>query len=322
VRRLARAPLLHFLVLGAAILVVRQRWSRDAPPDPSHRIVLTADDRGRLRDAWIEQHGTPPDAAEEAGAVRDAIDEEVLFREAMAAGVDRRDRAVQERLVRLGGFLGEDALAGPDGFEREARRLGLAREDVVVRRHLVQMMRLAAEHPEPADEPSDAELQTYLDGHAAEFAATTRVRLTHVYLSADRHGATLARDARRLLDDLRRRADAPAAAAASGDPFLRGATVGPASHDDLVRVFGPAFASAVDDAPVGAWVGPVPSPYGLHLVRVEERLPERVPALAEVRSRVRLAVLRARGATRAAARMEAMRARYVVSVEGPPLAAP
>jgi len=322
VRRLLRAPLVHFLLFGAALLAVRQRWNRDDLPAPSRSIVLTAADRERLRAVWNEDHGTVPDAEAEAALVRDAIDEEVLYREALAAGLDRYDGAVQERLVRLGGFVSEDATLGRDGLEQEARRLGLARDDVVVRRHLVQMMRLAAARPAAADLPGDADLQAYLDAHADDFAAPSRVRLTHVYLSADRRGAAAERDAATLLDDFRRRDVGRDGAAGRGDPFLRGATLGPASRDDLGRVFGGAFARAVDDAPTGTWIGPVRSSYGFHLVWVEERLPSTAPSLGEVRSRVALAVLRARGSRRAAERMQRWRARYTVTVEGEPPRSP
>src|SRR5439155_1728964 len=80
------------------------------------------------------------------------------------------DAAVRERLVRLGGFVGEEAGGSRDVLEREARRLGLERSDLVVRRHLVEMMRLAAGWLGPDDRPSEADLETYLARHAEELA--------------------------------------------------------------------------------------------------------------------------------------------------------
>ena len=135
--RVLRAPLLHFLVIGGLLLGLRT-W-REPAAAPRARIVIGAADRARLRETWTEEHGAPPSGAAEEALVRDAIDEEVLYREALARGFDRRDAAVRERLVRLGGFVGEEA-----GGSREARRLGLERSDLVVRRHLVEMMQLAA----------------------------------------------------------------------------------------------------------------------------------------------------------------------------------
>ena len=140
--RVLRAPLLHFLVIGALLLGLRT-W-REPAAAPRARIVIGAADRARLRETWTEEHGAPPSGAAEEALVRDAIDEEVLYREALARGFDRRDAAVRERLVRLGGFVSEEAGGSRDVLEHEARRLGLERSDLVVRRHLVEMMQLAA----------------------------------------------------------------------------------------------------------------------------------------------------------------------------------
>ena len=197
--RVLRAPLLHFLLLGGALLALRPWWRSDME-ESRPRIVIGADDLERLRETWTEEHGSPPSRAAEDGLVRDAIDEEILYREALARGFDRRDAAVRERLVRLGGFVGEEAGGDRDTLEREARRLGLERSDLVVRRHLVEMMRLAAGWLGPNGLPSEADLEAYRAQHAAEFAPPARVRLTHVYLSEDRRGASVTADATALLD--------------------------------------------------------------------------------------------------------------------------
>jgi hypothetical protein len=309
--RVLRAPLLHFLVLGAVLLGLRA-WLAPASV-PRARIAIGAADVARLRESWAEEHGTPPSRTAEATLVRDAIDEEILYREALARGFDRRDGAVRERLVRLGGFVGEEAGGSRDMLEREARRLGLEQSDLLVRRHLVQMMRLAAGWLGPEDRPSEADLEAYLARHGAEFAAPARTRLTHVYLSEQTRGAAAAGDARALLDQLRGKGAEPAAG--RGDAFIRGPEVD-GTHADLERIFGAGFADAVDAMPLRTWVGPVRSSFGLHLLWVHTREPERTPTLAEVRGRVVQRWLRERRAQREREAMEEMRARYVVEVDG------
>src|SRR5262249_58581102 len=109
-RSLLREPALHFLLAGALLFGAKSVAERGRQATPSGPAVS---------------------------------DDELLYREALALGVDRRDPAVRERLVRLGGFVGEDR-GERDALEREARRLGLERSDVVIRRHLAEIMRLAA----------------------------------------------------------------------------------------------------------------------------------------------------------------------------------
>jgi hypothetical protein len=53
--------------------------------------------------------------------------------------------------------------------------------------------------------------------------------------------------------------------------------------DRLARDYGDEFANALRAAPIGEWVGPVPSGYGAHLVRIEARVEGRTPALDEIR---------------------------------------
>ena len=306
--RVLRTPLLHFLVIGALLLVARSWWQ----PEEGPRIVV---DVGPLVAAWTDEHGASPGEAAEDALVRNAIDEEVLYREALARGFDRRDETIRERLVRLGGFIGEETGRDRAALEREARRLGLERSDLVVRRHLVEMMRLTAGWLPPDDVPAEAELEAYLRGHAADFARPARVRLTHVYLSADARGAAVDAQAQALLGTLRTERVDPAAAAGRGDAFIHGAQIAVASAD-LDRIFGPGFADAVAAAPIARWSGPLRSSYGVHLVWVHAREPVRIPPLAEVRGRVLHRWLRERSAEREREAMATMRTRYVVEVTG------
>ena len=311
--RLLRAPLVHFLALGGVLLALRAWWIPEDAVVERPRIVIGAAALARLREAWVEEHGSPPSRVAEDALVRAAIDEEILFREALARGFDRRDDTVRERLVRLAGFVGEEAVGGRDALEREARRLGLQRGDLVVRRHLVEMMRLAVGWPGPRDLPSEAELEAYLARHAEEFAEPARVRLTQVYFSEDARGGAAPGDAARLLEELRRTGEGPAAAAARGDAFIRGAEFdGPPAA--LEGVFGPGFAEAVAAAPLRTWVGPERSSYGLHLVWVHAREATRTPPLAAVRGRVVHSWLRECSEQRAEGVMRALHARYDIEV--------
>ena len=272
IRRGLRAPALHFLCLGACLLFAQRRLS-----------------------------ATPPAAAS-------ATDEELLYQAAVALGVDGTDAAVRQRLARLGSFVGEDR-ADEAALEDEARRLGLARSDIVIRRHLAQMMRLAAGRLERSDLPTEDELHRALATHAAELALPDRVRFTHVYLSRTRHGAAVDGEARRLLARLRSEHVPPERAATLGETFITGSDVGPLTDADLDTRFGAGFAASLAAAPAGHWVGPIGSSYGVHLVWVHERFPATTPDLDAVRGRLVHQLLRERQEARERERLAALRAR-------------
>lgn len=264
-----RSPLLHFLLLGALLFLVAQR--RRGRPDGPTPVA-------------------PP------------ADEELLFRAAIDHGFDR-DAAVRTRLARLARFVGEDA-ADEVRLERAARTLGLERGDLVIRRHLVQMMELATAHVAPSELPTETDLQQYLTTHAEAFMAPAEVTFTQRFLRRDRDAARVAVLGRALAECH----DPSGCGAEAGDAFLFGERVGPVSIDEVSRLLGPELARAVAAAPVGTWVGPVQSSYGHHVVWVRDRTVPSVPALEAVHGRVLHAWLRERGERNARVRLDAMRA--------------
>ena len=238
---------------------------------------------------------TPRSAAPPPLAVdSDRTDDGLLLREAFALGL-ADTRTVRGRLVMLAQSLGLAADDDPSGLENEARAIGLERSDPVVRRHLIELTRLAAGAPPPSALPDAATLRAYYAAHAEHYAVSERVRLTQVYFSRARRGDAAVQDAAAVVEPLRH---GTADAATLGDGFSRGQAVGPATRDALAREFGPAFAEAAFAAPLGTWSGPLPSSYGTHVVRVEQRLPGAVPSFESVRGRVLHAYLRERGAQR------------------------
>jgi hypothetical protein len=316
---LMRTPVLHFVLLGGVLFALVRSFGPTASrggSDPGRVIVLTAADVDRVRTQWIMEHGLPPAPAEERSLIEAAIDDEVLYREALRIGLDRDDPVVRTRLGQLTRYLGEGPTEDEASLEREARTLGLDRTDLVVRRYLIQSVRLLAAGPQAAELPAEATLQTYLARHAEAFTQPPRTRFVHVYLSADRHGTNLARDARALAARLRAQGIPPDAAPALGDPFPRGALVPLEPAVDIDRRFGSGFAEALAAAPLETWAGPFGSAYGLHLVWVQEREPARVPPLADVRGQVLHRVLRERRAERVQAAVAALRRRYDIRIQG------
>jgi caffeoyl-CoA O-methyltransferase len=218
-RRIRRAPALHFLVLGALLFEAHAVWTASPDSAPRPPIVVTAADLERGRREWARREGVQPTEAPADGEILDdAIDNAVLLYEAMARAYDRRDPVVRARLLTLGHYLGLAAGGDDDAVEREARALGLQRSDETVRRHLVEMMRLAAAKPGPADLPDEAQLKAYYQTNRERFAQPARVTLTQVYLSRERHGDHLDGDAREMLVRLQRDVTDPPSA---HDPFLR-----------------------------------------------------------------------------------------------------
>jgi hypothetical protein len=318
--RWLRRPPVHFVAIGIALFAVERYTAAPLPGTPKPMVVVTAERlaeaRAHVGPATPRQLG--PDAR---GVVEGAVDEEILYREALAHGLDRNDPAVHGRLVEKARFLVEGetgtSSATDEELYRKAIALGLDRDDALVRGILVRQMRLLLKRSGREPLPDDAELRAYLARHRDEYLEPPRVSLWHVFLATDRRGTAVDDDARALLARLRSEAVAPEQALRLGDVFPPGGHLRAQSERDLARVFGPDFARAVVALEPGTWVGPIRSPYGLHLVRIEAKEPARTQPFEAARSRVLAQVIEERGEAHLAEALHVLRTKYAVRVDAP-----
>ena len=318
--RWLRKPPVHFVAIGVALFAV-ERYATPLPKAERPTVTITA---ARLAQLEADSRRSADVALDREALLERAIEEEVLFREALARGLDRDDQSIQFRLAEKMRFLvasegaDDDAGTTQPGVDRdlyrEAVALGLEREDPLVRGILVHKMRLLLKRTSGAPAPDDAELRAYLERHRNRYLQPARVTFDHVYLARARGGNALDRDARRLLARLGARATPAAEAVRLGDPFPFGSHMTVQSARDLARIFGIDFAAVVLALEPGTWA-PVGSPYGVHLVRITEKIPARMPDLAVVRSRVRAQLMDERQEARLAEEIRGLRGKYAVRVE-------
>ena len=110
--RWLREPLVHFLIIGGILFAAYSAFSTASIPGAgSKHIELTVDDLRQLEIAFASQWQRPPTSQEFAGLVEDHIREEVLYREALALGLDKDDSIVKRRMAQKMGFLTEDLAA-------------------------------------------------------------------------------------------------------------------------------------------------------------------------------------------------------------------
>ena len=157
--------------------------------------------------------------------------------------------------------------------------------------------------------PTDEQLAIYLGANADEFRSEPRVTFTQIFLDPRRRANTLVADAARLRDALSHSASKSAAGAERALAFWKNA-----SKDDGERRFGREFATALFAQTSGKWVGPIPSAYGMHLVRVDSMVRGSVAALAAVRPAVEREWTNARRKERSDALYARLREKYIVRV--------
>jgi len=156
--------------------------------------------------------------------------------------------------------------------------MGLDKDDAVIKRRIRQKYELVAEESDRAA-PTDVDLAAYLKAHPAKFMRPAMVSFDQVFFdpastSPEAVGAVKAALAK------------GANPATYGQPSMLPRQVTNSSIDLVATDFGDGFAKQVGAAPVGQWVGPLASGFGVHLVRVNARAPPRLPPLDQVRAAV------------------------------------
>jgi len=146
--RLVREPFVHFAVLGAAIFIAYRALAPASVNDAE--IVVTADRIAALGAQFSGTHnGRPPNDEELRRLVDHHVRDEMLYRDAIALGLDRDDPVVRNRILQKAEILRGDALSV---------------------------------------EPDDAELQRYLDAHRDEFDIPARVSFEQIYFDPSKDG--------------------------------------------------------------------------------------------------------------------------------------
>lgn len=106
--RLLREPLLHFLVLGAALFAASASIRRAAPD--TTEIVVTTDAARAIEAQFRASWQRSPGAAEMQALIDNYIRDEVLYREGLALGLDRDDPVIRNRIRQKMEVFGEESL--------------------------------------------------------------------------------------------------------------------------------------------------------------------------------------------------------------------
>ena len=240
---LLREPLLHFLILGLGLYVMYTQFGgTDAAP--RDRILVDEVELTRLSEQFQRTWMRPPTYEELRGLAEDFVKEEVMYREALALGLDQNDLVIRRRLRQKMEFLNAD-LTDP--------------------------------------EPTDAALEAYLQANPDSFRRPPRFSFQQVFIKPQREGDDSSQRARALLQRLRSADPASVDFQTLGDPTLLPPQTERASPREVANIFGNDFAQTLTQIDQGAWSGPYASAYGLHLVRVTASEPAKLPGLAEVR---------------------------------------
>ena len=237
---------LKVLVLGALLAGVV--WAVQGPPgsDGSRpEIIVTQAEVAHQMARWEKIWGRPPTTAELRKAVDSYVRNEILYREALARGMDREDPRVRIALI-------------------------------------LKMQMLAAGQAD-ARGVTEEDLSAFFALRKEQYRIPAKVSLIQLFFKDEPDSRERADS---LLAQFQKQEPTEAVLRVAGDTAMIAAVQEAVTAANLEKQFGTDFTAEVLSLPKGKWSGPVRSGYGLHVVKVFDRQPGRIPDLAEVRDKV------------------------------------
>jgi peptidyl-prolyl cis-trans isomerase C len=165
-KTVVREPLVHFVVIGSVLFAVDAWRSSDEPartevvpapapaaavaapvvaPGGRSTVVIDADVRAQIASLAERRLGRAASNAELAEETERWIDEEILYREALARGLEKNDPVIHQRVAQQMSYVLQQAIIVP--------------------------------------EPTEAELRTWFDAHRDTWAVAEHVDFTHVFFA-------------------------------------------------------------------------------------------------------------------------------------------
>lgn len=230
-KRLLKEPLVQFLFAGAILFFVYSYYERQT--DLQAREITVGDEQvGLMMMNYKTQTGALPTKQQLDAMIDNYIKEEISYREAKKMGLDKDDEIVRRRLSQKFDFLQTDL----------------------------------AEIPTPTED----QLQQFYTNNPALFRDSATVSFSHIYFSADNSNDSVAKQ--RALAALQQLKQTNLQRAPEkGDRFPLQYDYTDQSALDLQQNFGDKpFMHELFKVPLRTWSGPFQSGYGWHLVYVSK----------------------------------------------------
>ncbi|WP_241301456.1 peptidyl-prolyl cis-trans isomerase [Microbulbifer elongatus] len=164
-----REPLVHFFAVAVLVFAADSTLNRKSVDDTPQQIFITQDDLLQMQVALRTTQLPPRNSPQFQNLIEAKVREEVLYREALAMGLDKGDTIVKRRMAQKMDFLAED--------------LSTLRQ------------------------PTREELQAWFRENPDEFSLPARITFRHVFFAFDTRGERAQQDAIQALADFDNRAD-------------------------------------------------------------------------------------------------------------------
>jgi parvulin-like peptidyl-prolyl isomerase len=198
---------------------------------------------------------------------------------------------------------------------REAKKIGLDKDDEIIRRRLSQKFNFLQTDLTEASQPSDKDLKQFYEQYPELFQTDATVSFSHIYFSADNNTNNIAKQkAITVLQQLKN--SNLHRAPEKGDRFPLQYDYTDQASVDIQQNFGDrSILDTLFKAPVNVWVGPAQSGYGWHLVFISKRNNATEIPFASIKEEVKIKYLEAIKASQNKKVFDQLSEKYIIKRE-------
>ncbi len=188
--------------------------------------------------AWKSKVGRNPNDDEITRIINNLVEEEILYREALKLGLDKEDRIIKRRLAQKISFLKQESIP---------------------------------------ESPSNQDLIEYFNKNNDKYFIDPTYTFSHYFFSSENISNERASKA---YSDLLNNIDI------NSDPFFLGKNFVDLSVKKIEREFGKDFSTNFVNVELNKWVGPIKSPFGHHIIYVTNYTEGYLPDITNVLKQV------------------------------------
>lgn len=230
--KILREPLVQFFFLGGLIYFAYALLSPETEEDTSRSIVVNKSKVEWMQGSWEKRWNRLPTQEELDGVIEQYVKETILYNEAIKMGLDKDDGVIRRRLAQKVEFLAKD---------------------------------LVVYNP-----PSEEDLKKYYDGHQDKYTPDATYTFMQIYFNPDKRENTTLDDANKAKEILNKERSNTQDLTRFGDNFMVDSYFEANSELQIRKNFGTGFTQSLLKLEPGKWHGTILSGYGVHLVYLKE----------------------------------------------------
>ena len=274
-------PLVQFFVIGMCIYAAYGLYGTPDEGFADNTIVVDASRINAFKTAWQQRWNRPPTEQELNGLINQFIREDILYREAIAMGLDKDDPITRRRMAQKLEFLSKDIAS--------------------------------------LKQPVDGELESFFEENRELYKTPDLITFTHIFIDPDKRGDATLDDAALLLSELQAAGPPDSSVSGLGDRFMLQNYYPQKTELEIRKLFGSGFTTSIMQLEVEQWHGPVLSGYGTHLVYVNALEIAPLPKFEDVQANVMENWQAVQQEEFNEAYFESLKSRYQIVIENAPL---